>query len=128
MYYQQTTNSLLVYFSLQKKKGKQNKNNKKKEKQSFPHKAMENLTSFPPRAPNSNTGVCVLPKKRPQDRRSCDRQDDSKSYEHSRRAFSMFQQHQISRAKVTVENFSGLSWGLFYLHLGPVPPSHLVQV
>lgn len=126
MYYQQTT----VFWSTSafKRKRRKTKQKQKKEKQSFPHKAMENLTSFPPRAPNGNTGVCVLPKKRPQDRRSCDRQDDSKSYEHSRRAFSMFQQHQISRAKVTVENFSGLSWDLFYLNLGPLPPSHLVQV
>lgn len=89
---------------------------------------MENLASSPPCTPSSNTGVFMLPKKCPQDQRSCDHQDDSKSYEHGRRALSMFQQHQISRAKVTAQNFSGLSWDLFYLFLGPLPPSDLVQV
>lgn len=53
---------------------------RKREKQGFPPQSMENLTSFPLHTHNSNTEVSVVPEKCPQDKRSCDHQDDLKSF------------------------------------------------
>jgi len=86
-----TSRQQMVFWSTSALKKKREKKKRKRETKLLSYQSTENLTSFPCCTP---TGACMLPKKCPQDR-SCDCQDDSESYKHGRRAFSMFHQHQI---------------------------------